>query len=247
MTQEIVSGAETELTAPVVGNTEVTTPEPTADGGPEPGSEDAKDEKSPEQKELERLRRQLTKRDRTQGKLHQELQQARERLSQLETAETRETPKESVDPVVLAREIALVEKVTEKSNQIAKEGSKRFPDFMDAVAAVAEELGPLFDQRGRPAPAMEAILDSDKPVDLLHFLGKNPDLASELEGLTPAQMGRRIARLETQMAEQAKPKTSAAPKPLEPVKGGASDNELRSDLSDEEWMRRREAQLKRRN
>jgi hypothetical protein len=244
MTQEIVSGAETELTAPVVETTEVTTPEPTADGGPEPGSEE-RAEKSPEQRELERLRRQLTKRDRTQGKLHQELQQARERLSQLETTETKEPQqRESVDPVVLAREIALVEKVTEKSNQIAKEGTKRFPDFMETIAAISEELGPLFDQRGRPAPVMEAVLDAEKPADLLHFLGKNPDLAAELEGLTPAQLGRRIARLETQMAEQAKPKTSAAPKPLEPVRGGASDNELRSDLSTEEWMRRREAQLR---
>jgi Skp family chaperone for outer membrane proteins len=245
MTQEIVSGAETELTAPVVENTEVTTPEPTADGGPEPGSEDAKAEKSPEQRELERLRRQLTKRDRTQGKLHQELQQARERLSQLETTEPTDKPRESVDPHALAREIALVEKVTEKSNQIAKEGTKRFPDFMETIAAISEELGPLFDQRGRPAPVMEAVFDAEKPADLLHFLGKNPDLAAELEGLTPAQLGRRIARLETQMAEQAKPKTSAAPKPLEPVRGGASDNELRSDLSTEEWMRRREAQLRR--
>lgn len=244
MTQEIVSGAETELTAPVVETTEVTTPEPTADGGLEPGSEEQRAEKSPEQKELERLRRQLTKRDRTQGKLHQELQQARERLSQIETAEPRETPKESVNPIELAREIALIEKVNEKSNQIHKDGTKRFPDFMEAVNAVAEEVGPLFDQRGKPTPVMEAVLDSEKPADLLHFLGKNPDLASELEGLTPAQMGRRIARIETQMAEQAKPKTSAAPKPLEPVRGGASDNELRSDLPMEEWMRRREAQLR---
>lgn len=244
MNEEIVSGAETELTAPVVENPEVTTPEPTADGGQEPGSEDAKEEKSPEQRELERLRRQLTKRDRTQGKLHQELQQARERLAQIETAEPKEQTRESVDPVVLAREIALVEKVTEKSNLIHKDGTKRFPDFMEAVTAVQEELGPLFDQKGRPAPVMEAVMDSEKPADLLHFLGKNPDLASELEGLTPAQLGRRIERLETRMAEQAKPKTSGAPKPLEPVRGGASDNELRSDLSTEEWMRRREAQLR---
>jgi hypothetical protein len=245
MNEEIVSGAETEITAPVAENTEVATPEPTDDGGQEPVSEEQRAEKSPEQRELERLRRQLTKRDRTQGKLHQELQQARERLSQLEISEPREEPRQSVDPVVLAREIALVEKVAEKSNQIAKDGTKRFPDFMETIAVIAEELGPLFDQRGRPAPVMEAVLDAEKPADLLHFLGKNPDLAAELEGLTPAQLGRRVARLETQMAEQAKPKTSSAPKPLEPVRGGASDSELRSDLSTEEWMRRREAQLRR--
>jgi hypothetical protein len=93
---------------------------------------------------------------------------------------------------------------------------------------------------------MEAVLDSDKPAELLYFLGKNPDLASELVGLSPAQLGRRIARLETQMAEQAKPKTSAAPRPLDPVRGGSSDNELRSDLSTDEWMRRREKQLQER-
>ena len=244
----MVSGAETELTAPVVENTEVTTPEPTADGGhEEPGSEDAKAEKTPEQRELERLRRQLTKRDRTQGKLHQELQQARERLSQFEATQPQQAraPQEAADPVSIAREIAHIEKVTEKSNQIHKDGTKRFPDFMEAVANVQEEVGPLFDRYGRPSPVMEAVFDSEKQTDLLYFLGKNPDLASELEGLTPAQLGRRIARIEAQMSEQAKPKTSAAPKPLAPVRGGASDNELRSDLSTEEWMRRREAQLRR--
>lgn len=244
----MVSGAETELTAPVVENTEVTTPEPTADGGQEPSSEDAKAEKSPEQRELERLRRQLTKRDRTQGKLHQELQQARERLSQFETAQPQQAraPQESADPVAIAREIALVEKVAEKSNQIYKDGNKRFPDFEEAVLAVAEEAGPLFDRYGRPTPVMDAVLDSDKPTDLLHFLGKNPDLASELEGLTPAQLGRRIARIEAQMSDQAKPKTSAAPKPLAPVRGGSSDQKDPTDMSQSEFAKWRKEQIAKR-
>lgn len=237
MDQEIASGAETELTAPVAEETEVATPEP-ADEVAQESESTERAEKTPEQKEIERLRRQLTKRDRTQGKLHQELEQLR---TQSQQQPERQEPKET-DPVALAREIALVEKVTEKSNQIAREGQKKFTDFNDALKTIAEELGPLFDQRGRPAPVMEAVLDSDKPADLLHFLGKNPDLAAELEGLSSTAIGRRIARIEAQMSEQAKPKTSAAPKPLEPVKGQGVSKDP-SKMTDAEFNAWRKAQI----
>jgi hypothetical protein len=91
---------------------------------------------------------------------------------------------------------------------------------------------------------MEVVLESDKPEALLYHLGKNPDLAAELTDLSPTQLARKLDRIERDMASALKPKSSNAPKPLEPVKGVASDSELGPNLSDAEWMRRREAQIK---
>jgi hypothetical protein len=190
-------------------------------------SEEAKSEKTAEQKELERLRRQVTKSHRTQGRMHQETVELRERLAQLEQKQSGmadgETQKAEVDPVKLAREIATIERVTEKANAVAKDGNKRFPDFAEALTTLREEAGDLFDKRGLPTPIGEAILEADDPAALIRFLGVNDDLAAELEGLSPAALGRRIAKFEAQMNAEPKPKpASKAAEPIAPLKGTAN-------------------------
>jgi hypothetical protein len=227
---------------------DIATPETTEDPLEQTATQD-----DPADKSLKRMERRINRVSAARYQAEAVARQAREesealkaRLAQYEQPAQSPRQQQQVDPMALAREIAHVERVTEKSNDIVRVGQKSHQDFMPTVKVLAEEVGELFDEVGRPKPVMEAVLDSDKPAELLYFLGKNPDLASELVGLSPAQLGRRIARLETQMAEQAKPKTSAAPRPLDPVRGGSSDNELRSDLSTDEWMRRREKQLKER-
>lgn len=190
-------------------------------------SEEAKPEKSAEQKELERLRRQVTKSHRTQGRMHQETVELRDRLAHLEQKQSGmtdgETSKTEIDPVQLAREIATVERVTEKANAVAKDGNKRFPDFPEALTTLREEAGDLFDKRGLPTPIGEAILDADDPAALIHFLGANDELAAELEGLSPAALGRRIAKFEARMNAEPKPKpASKAAEPIAPLKGTAN-------------------------
>jgi hypothetical protein len=228
-------------------NPDIANPETTED----PPEQTATQE-DPADKSLKRMERRINRVSAARYQAEAAARLAREESEALKTRLAQyEQPAQApaqpqLDPMVLAREIAHVEKVTEKSNEIVKVGEKSHKDFMPTVKVLADEVGPLFDERGRPQPVMEAVMDSDKPAELLYFLGKNPDLAADLVGLSPAQLGRRIARLETQMAEQAKPKTSAAPRPLDPVRGGSSDTDLRSDLSTDEWMRRREQQLKER-
>jgi hypothetical protein len=49
------------------------------------------------------------------------------------------------------------------------------------------------------------------------YLGENPDEAESLADLTPAQLGRRLAKLEDRLTQSAKAKTSSAPRPLQPL------------------------------
>lgn len=238
---QVPTAPETQNPAPeTVQQPEVTDQDSTA---PEGDANDAdKAEKTPEQKELERLRRQLTKAQRVNGKLSVEAQQAKEALSRFQQPEAEQEGKRDIDPVELAREIATIERVAEKSNAIADKGVAAFGKeaFGQAVAAIVEEAGPLFDQKGKPTTIGEAILDSDEPEKLIKFLGDNPELASELQGLSPLQLGRRIERFETQMKAKPKP-VSRAPDPARPINAQRSTNNL-ADLSMDEYIAARKAQ-----
>lgn len=212
---------------------------------------DGKPEKTPEQKELERLRRQLTKAQRINGKLSYEAQQLQEQIRQYAPPQTEQyEQQQQVDPIKLAREIATVEKVTEKSNAVFGDGVKRFgkEDFGAAVQTVIQEAGPLFQpiapgaQIGKPTPLGEAILESEDAPSLIKFLAENPDVAAELEGLSPAQLGRKIGRIEAQMSAKPQPKpVSKAPQPAKPISASRGQPSL-ENASMDEYIAMRKAQ-----
>ncbi len=243
---------------------ELQTPAPTAGQSPtdsganlsgDQTEQSAKSEKTPEQIELERLRRQLTKRDRTQGKLYAELQAAQARLQRLEHSPQRasdddendDQPKrQAIDPAEIdrlaeerAREVARTQAVNQRCNDIAEKATKTWPDFADALKVVHEEAGALFTPKG-PTALMEAILDCDDPGAVLYQLGKSPDVAASLDGLTERQIARKLAKFELDLASRPQPKSSAAPKPLDPVKASSAGvRKSESEMSDEEWYRAR--------
>lgn len=183
-------------------------------------------------------------------KLIAERAQRDERLAQLERelAEAKaakeddgtKKPNPADDPVEIARTIRLVEKTAEATSKVLKEGAK-YQDFDSAIAELVEELGPQIDKVGRPSALMEAVLDSDKAADVLYHLGKNPEVAAELTGLSAAKLGRRIAQIENELAAKAKPKPSAAAKPLSQVKPSAAPVVDETKLTDAQW---RAARLK---
>jgi hypothetical protein len=196
-------------------------------------------------KAIKRMQRRIDKRTADLYQERAQRQALEQRIAAIES-QTNGQPEQQakqVDPYELAKEIAKVERVTDKANEIAREGEKRFKgEFGEAVKAVAEEAGPLFDQRGKPTDIGEAILDSEDPAALLHYLGKNPDLAAELQGLTPAQLGRRMARMEAQMSVKPIEKpVSKAPTPAKPIAGGAATKDPAS-MSMDEYMALRKAQ-----
>lgn len=214
--------------------------EATGDAAPEGDSTETKPEKTAEQKELEYLRRKATKADRVQGKLYQELQVERQARAAYEAragqGEQAPTQQQQPDPYELAREIATLDKVTEQSNSVAKDGNKRFTDFGAALSVVIEEAGPLIHsdgkQKGRPTALGEAILEATDPAGLLHYLGSNPALADELSGLSPTQLGRRIERYEAQIKAKPVKPASNAPAPIKPLSGGASAASVDLDKAD---------------
>lgn len=257
---QIPNDAEISNNALDATESEVVDPEVT-DGTSQKPAEPAK---TPEQIEVERLRRALTKRDRTQGKMYGELEQLRSQLAQRQpvqqqTESVQDNP--PADRQAIEREaMTLAERIADtyaearefhvKTESVVTAGNKEFKDFPDALKALIDEAGALVTPTGqytpsgiqivRPTVLGEQILDSDAPAALIHFLGKNPELAAELDGLTPARMGRKLAAIEQQMA--AKPKTSAAPKPLDPVKGVGVSDDYSPNMSDAAYKKWRDRQ-----
>jgi len=113
-------------------------------------------------------------------------------------------------------------------------GVEAYPDF--------EEVTTADDLAISPAMA-EAILSSDKAHELWYHLGKHPEIAERIAGLPPVQQGRELGKLEATLSGK---KVSAAPKPTTSVQGrGSNQNGLSDNLSLDEWMKRRQAQLHR--
>ena len=241
-TEEIVApDAATLNEAPVAeAQPEIATPETEAEQPPQESDED---------KTVKRMERRIQRLTAAKYQTLAEAQQAKQETEQLRQrlAQYEEAPQKSqeIDPIALATQIAEVRAFTEKSNKVAEDGGKKFPDFRDKLTVVLEEAGPLVApiqpgaSIGRPTPLGEAILDSDDPAALLHYLGSHPDVASTLHGLSPIQLAKKVARIEIEMQAPKEPKQSTAPKPVTPVKASSRvGNELGDELSPEEFRRR---------
>ena len=81
----------------------------------------------------------------------------------------------------------------------------------------------------------DLLMDTDNPIELAYYLGKNPDQLDKISEMTPAQAARYIGRLEAQIEQKPKPleskKTSNAPKPVAPV-GSAKPTTAVKDPND---------------
>lgn len=234
----------TENNGSPVAEPEIPATETTAQENPEvaaPESNEAAERDDPI-KAVKRMERRI---DRVTEKRYQAEARAAQLEAELQTYRSQarqEQPQqaEQQDPVVLAREIAHVERVTEKANGIAADGKGRFGDsFGKAVQTVAAEVGQLFERSGKPTPLGEAILSSDDPAALIHHLGSNPDIAADLADLTPIQQARKLARIEIDMSKPRETKQSQAPKPITPARAVTRDTgALTNDLPIDEWAKR---------
>lgn len=255
MTSEVneLAGAGSEISAPEpVETPEVTTPETTDE---QKHDDPAKSEKADEaDKSLKRLQRRVDRVTAARYQAEARAQQLEAQLARYQQQTQEEGEKPSIDPSRIeeivsqkAREIAKVEQVAERSNKTFEAGVKAFGDtFKASIAAVIDEAGPLIDPKGLPTALGEAILDSDEPAKLLHYLGQNPDAAESLQGLSAAQLGRRIARIEAEIGKAPEPAPSKAPKPLQPVKSTVASSGEPDPKDTVAWIRWRNQQNKRR-
>lgn len=241
---QVSPGEETQIPTPEQAQTPEVAPEETQ--AQDPQAESAEPE-SKEQRALKALERRLGKRTADVYRERAQREQLETRLRELEQRLNPQQPEQpqQVDPNLIetkAREIAQKALVTEKSNTVYQTGKKEFPDFDAALETVIQEAGPLIDRSGLPTALGQVVLEADNPAAVLNYLGKNPDVASELADLSPTQLARRMVSIEAKAT--AKPQTSSAPKPLSPVKPAAVTNELSPDLPIDEWMKRREQEAR---
>lgn len=209
---------------------------------PETDEQQKRDDDADPAKIVKRMERRIDRLTAARYQAEARANQALEEVAQWRGRQQQETqPQEQhADPVALAREIAQVERITEKANAIAEQGKKQFGQaFQSSIAAVNAEVGQLFDRRGLPTAIGEAILSADDPAALLHHIGSNPDIAADLADLTQAQQIRRLVRIEIEMAKPKEVKQSTAPKPITPGRAVARDaGGLSDDLPVDEWARR---------
>lgn len=194
----------------------------------------AKPEKTPEQREIDRLRRRLDNKTRQVYELraqtpapqnHQSSsQESDDEPVTLTRAELQRQIAEQAQKLApsLSEERAEVERRQGIVKSLSKDwGEEKF----DALAADLDDVfGGLADRSGRPKPATDAIFYADNPKAVIEFL-TDPDNAVEAERIskmTAVQAGRAIGKLEDRLETEkskAKPKPSNAAKPLESVRG----------------------------
>ena len=239
---EPVAGAKTE------GNPEVkqeTVPEQKAevahpDGGDEDdqsivaqGAGDDGEKLTDDQKTIKKLQRRIERLNGKVGGTSRERDMLREQLSTIASRvedDGSEVPKGTGPADVerlaneRAREMVHMQTLNEKADALLKAG-KKIDGFDEAVRTLREEVK-FTDGQGRVTPFLEALLESDNPARLVKYLGDNPDEAADLENLTPAKLGRQLAKLENTLEQESKVKVSKAPPPIEPITGAGSHTQV---------------------
>lgn len=235
-----------------------------ADQEGEPKNEQAKPEKTPEQRERERMQRGIDRKTRQAAEARAEAEQLRQELSRLRGeggGAKNPQPQDEDDTVSLSRaelaemvkseaaklaptlkqQQAEMEHRTSVVEKLAKDlGQERF----DALASDLDEaLGGLADRSGKPKPATDAIFEADDPKAVIEYLA-DPDNDAEAEAIgrmSAVQAGRAIAKLELKLAEakaKDKPQRSKAPEPIEPARGASGTINSMPDPSNvKAWMK----------
>ena len=131
-------------------------------------------------------------------------------------------------------------------DSMVEAGREKYTDF-DAIA-----LNKTLDV----TPAMtEVILESELSGDIMYYLGKNPDIATDVSKMSPLKAAKKLAEIETELAKpsekkketedesippEPKNKIPKAPPPIVPVKTGGVTERDPSTMSPKEYRAWRE-------
>jgi len=113
---------------------------------------------------------------------------------------------------IAERERAAMEDFNERSER----ARAAIPDFDDAMEAFVSKGG-RFNQH-----IIEEIRDSEKGPELAYHIVKTPGLAADLNALSERDAAREIGRIESKLALPQPRKSTQAPAPIAPLKGGGS-------------------------
>ena len=130
-------------------------------------------------------------------------------------------------------------KASENWNKKLADIRKEVPDYDDLIEAADIPVSQAMAQ---------AITESDIGPRVALYLANHPEEAESMLNLSPSATLRAIGRIEAKIeAEGSKKQISGAPKPIKPVSGsGSGANSGPADnQSMDEWLKARNAQLKR--
>jgi hypothetical protein len=214
-------------------------------GSAEPGETDPEDStgeqpaKSERDKTIQKMERRIARKTAEVGGRDEKIRQL-----EAELAEFKAKPadgEKSVDPEQqakrLAEEMVAAREALKTAETVMRDGVTKFgKDFEAKVTEFVEDVGPLMDPKGRLHPLLEAVADSPMAAEIMRHVVEDVELGAELYGLrSQARLGRRIAQIESELQAKAKPKPSAAAKPLAPVKPSAAVVADESKLTDAQW------------
>ena len=107
-------------------------------------------------------------------------------------------------------------------------GSEKYEDFEEVVTGdttITEWM-------------RDAMFDMDNQVEIAYFLGKNPKEARRIAKLPPRRQVAEIGKLDGKPWSPSKPKTSAAPAPIEPVGGSNTPNDtIQPQMKFEDYLK----------
>ena len=223
----------------IVNESESTENVEQSEEGGEGESKESKPEKTPEQREIDRLRK-------STARLTRQREEARAALAYARSQETTQQQANDDGETLSLTRAELEEFVRKQAEQIAptiqqqKAQAEQRKAVVDGLLSDLGESGfnelannlddafnGLQDQSGQMKPALEAVFYSDDPKAVIKYLGdpENMEEAEAISMMNPAQAGRAIAKIELKLEAEksnAKPKPSNASKPLEAVKGGGT-------------------------
>lgn len=195
-------------------------------------------------KAIERMQRRIDRKHADAARARAENAVLKQQLDELrgKPKDDQEAPKEDVNQ--RAEQIAEARLYAQSAESIVSKGKTAQKDFLPALTDLAAEVGDFVQPNGLPSKFMRAVLDvSEAPHELLYHLGKNPDLAADLVGLPVTKLAAKLDRIERDLKDKATPKSSSAPKPLDPVKATGSSSKDPSRMSDKEFAAWRHAQI----
>ena len=246
--------------------TEVKTGEESTEGEQHAGEESAaKPEKTPEERERQRMQRGIDRRTRQLAEARAEAEFLRQQLTQGRGKQDNPASADDSEPLSLTRAQIneMVKAEAEKLAPTLKDQALEVQRRQSVIESLAktwgqekfdelssdldDAVGGLTDSSGSIKPAIEAIFEADEPAKVIEYLA-DPDNLEEAERIAkmgPMQAGKAIAKLEAKLSTQApKPKTkvSNAPAPLEAVRGQGKVSGAPDPSNTREWIRWRNEQ-----
>lgn len=105
-----------------------------------------------------------------------------------------------------------------KIAELRSNGTKEFKAEFDTAMSTLQSLGAM-DNDPQAIAFSAAVLESDVPHKVLHYLGTNPDEATRILSLSPVQQARAIGLIEARLATATPnpPSVSKAPPPVKPL------------------------------